>query len=41
MRENGEWKNKVLDRRTNSEWFMKAKERVLVESNKEGRAQGR
>jgi hypothetical protein len=29
MSEHGEWENKVMDRKTGSEWVMKAKERVL------------
>ena len=41
MRENGEWRNRVVDRKTGSEWVMRAKEQVLVESNEEGRAKGR
>jgi hypothetical protein len=41
MRENGEWRNSVVDRKTGSEWVMRAKEQVLVESNEEGRAKGR
>ena len=40
MREGGEWVNKVVDRKTDSEWVMKVKERVLVESCAEGRAKG-
>jgi hypothetical protein len=30
IREGGEWENKVVDRKTGSEWVMKVKERVLV-----------
>jgi hypothetical protein len=46
MREGGEWVNKVciVDRKTDSEWAMKDKERVAVESCAEGRescAEGR
>jgi hypothetical protein len=40
MRENGEWRNRVVDRKRR-EWVMRAKEQVLVESNEEGRAKGR
>jgi hypothetical protein len=32
--------NEVVDRKTDSEWVMKVKERVLVESCAEGRAKG-
>ena len=39
-RESGEWENKEMDRKTCSEWVMKVKERVLVESCAEGRAKG-
>jgi hypothetical protein len=41
IRENGEWRNRVVDKKTGSEWVMRAKEQVLVESNEEGRAKGR
>jgi hypothetical protein len=39
-RECGEWENRVMDRKTGSEWVMKVKERVLVETCAEGRAKG-
>jgi hypothetical protein len=41
MRDNGELRNRVVDRKTGSEWVMRAKVQVLVESNEEGRAKGR